>query len=109
MGTPKTVPDTLVPSKDNLLTLSLLFFCLDPKSTTTPTDTTTDSTQATTKDAQSNQVSKVFLVKKLAAVLTHTDFHSKLWTVTELAVVPGPTTLSFLTAAVTVKSKPTVK
>merc|ERR1712083_313762 len=109
MGTPKTVPDTLVPSKDNLLTLSSLFFCLDPKSTTTPTDTTTDSTQATTKDAQSNQVSKVSPEKNPAAVPTHTDFHSKLWMVTELVAVPGPTTLSFLTAAVTVKSKPTVK
>merc|ERR1712228_792996 len=34
-------------------------------------------------------------------------FPFKLWTVTELVAVPGPTTLSFLTAAVTVKSKPT--
>merc|ERR1711997_244958 len=106
---PITVPDSLVPSKDNLLTLSLPSSCLDPKSTTTPTDTTTDSTQATTKDAQSNQVSKVSPEKNPVAVPTHTDFHSKLWMVTEPVAVPGPTTLSFLTAAVTVKSKPTVK
>merc|ERR1712027_194469 len=99
----------LVPLKDDLLTLCSLFSCLDPKSITTLTDTTTDSTQATTKDAQSNQVSKVSLEKKPVAVLTHTDFHSKLWTVTEPVAVPGLTTLSFLTAAVTVKSKPTVK
>merc|ERR1712110_1091596 len=99
-------PDTLAPSKDNLSTLSLPSFSLDPRSTTTPTDTTTASTQAITKDAQSKPVSKVSPEKNLAVVLTHTDSHSKLWTVTELVAVPEPTTPSSLTAAATVKSKP---
>ena len=71
-------------------------------------DTTTDSIQATTKDAQSNQVSKVSPAKKPVAVLTHTDSHSKLWMVTELVADQGLTTLNFLTVAVTAKSKPTV-
>merc|ERR1712110_860932 len=102
-------PDTLAPSKDNLSTLSLPSFSLDPKSTTTLTDTTTASTQAITKDAQSKPVSKVSLERNLAAVLTHTDSHSKLWTVTEPVAVPEPTTPNFSTVAVTVKSKPTVK
>merc|ERR1711881_529486 len=109
MGTLITVADLLAPSKDNLSTLYLPSSSLDPKSITTPTDTTTDLTQATTKDAQSNQVSKVSLEKNLAAVLTHTDSHSKLLMVTELVAVPEPTTPSSLTAAVTVKSKPTAK
>merc|ERR1712062_430629 len=102
-----TMLNTLAPLKDSLLILYSLFFSLDPKSTTTPTDTTTDSTQATTKDAQSNQVSKVSLEKKLAAVPTHTDSHSKLLMVTELVAVPEPTTPNSLTVAATDRSKPT--
>jgi hypothetical protein len=93
------------------LTVFSLFFFQDPKSITTPTDTTVSvySIPATTKVAQSKPASKVFPAKNLAAALTHTDFHTKLLTVTEPVAVPEPTTLSFSTAAVTVKSKPTVK
>ena len=68
-----------------------------------------NSTQPPTPDAQLKLVSKVFPEKNHAAVLIQTDSHTKLWMATELAVDQGLTTLNFLTVAVMVKSKPTVK
>ena len=57
------------------------------------TDTTiATSTQPPMPDAQSKLVSKVFPEKNLAAAVIQTDSHSKLWTVTELAVDQGLTT-----------------
>merc|ERR1712032_1563519 len=63
--TTTTVPDMDAPSKVNSSTVFSLSSFPDPRSTTTP-DTTTVLMPATTKVAQSNLESKVFLEKNLA-------------------------------------------